>query len=80
MASPAAYFSALRAAGYPVYETPAAAERVAQIVRASGLFDEQSYRSRVPNIGQLDPALHYVIVGERMGFAPSAALRPRLLQ
>ena len=45
---PAAIFSALRAAGYPVYETPAAAERVAQIVRASGLFDEQSYRSLVP--------------------------------
>ena len=73
---PGAIFSALRAAGYPVYETPAAAEPVAQIVRASGLFDEQSYRSRVPNLGQLDPALHYVIVGERMGFAPSAGFDP----
>ena len=73
---PGAIFSALRAAGYPVYETPAAAEPVAQTVRASGLFDEQSYRSRVPNLGQLDPALHYVIVGERMGFAPSAGFDP----
>jgi glycosyltransferase involved in cell wall biosynthesis len=73
---PGATFSALNAAGYPAYDTPAAAERVARIVRESGLFDEQSYRSHVPNIGQLDPALHYVIVGERMGFAPSEAFDP----
>src|SRR3954469_6777414 len=31
-------FSNLRAASYPVYETPAAAERVAAVVRESGLF------------------------------------------
>ena len=43
---------------------------------SSGLFDEQSYRSRVPDLGDLDPALHYVIVGERMGFAPSEHFDP----
>jgi glycosyltransferase involved in cell wall biosynthesis len=74
--NPAQVFAALRAAGYPVYETPAAAERVARIVRASGLFDEHYYRSVVPMVGDLDPALHYVIVGERMGFAPSAYFDP----
>jgi glycosyltransferase involved in cell wall biosynthesis len=73
---PAAIVSALRAAGYPVYDTPPAAERVASIVRSSGLFDAQSYRSLVPDIGNLDPALHYVIVGERMGLAPSKGFDP----
>ena len=73
---PSDIFAALRAAGYPVYETPAAAERVAGIVRSSGLFDEQRYRSVVPEIGKLDPALHYVVVGERMGFAPSEHFDP----
>lgn len=73
---PGAIFSTLNAAGYPAYATPAAAERVAQIVRKSSLFDERHYRSIVPSIGQLDPALHYVIIGERMGFSPSEGFDP----
>ena len=73
---PSAIFTALRAAGYPVYETPAAAERIARIVRSSELFDGQSYRSLIPRLGDLDPALHYVIVGERTGFAPSEHFDP----
>jgi glycosyltransferase involved in cell wall biosynthesis len=73
---PGAVFASLRAAGYPVYETPSAAEHVAAVVRASGLFDEQHYRSLVPQLGDLDPALHYVVVGERMGFAPSEHFDP----
>src|SRR4051812_41592738 len=73
---PGAVFSALRAAGYPVYGTPSAAERIAQAVRSSHLFDEQHYRSLVPGLGDLDPALHFVIVGERMGFAPSPHFDP----
>jgi len=75
-AEPAAVFSALRGAGYPIYETLSAAERVASVVRASGLFDEQHYRSQVPQLGDLDPAVHYVIIGERMGFAPSEQFDP----
>src|SRR3954468_7699470 len=73
---PGAIFSNLRAAGYPVYETPEAAGRVAAVVRESGLFDDQHYRTQVPQLGALDPALHYVIVGERMGFAPSSQFDP----
>jgi glycosyltransferase involved in cell wall biosynthesis len=69
-------FSSLRGAGYPVYETPATAERVAHVVRSSDLFDEQHYRALVPQIGDLDPALHYVIIGERMGFAPCKHFDP----
>jgi glycosyltransferase involved in cell wall biosynthesis len=73
---PAATFLALQAAGYPAYATRSDAERTAQVVRASGLFDEKYYRSNVGDIGDLDPALHYVIVGERMGFAPSERFDP----
>jgi glycosyltransferase involved in cell wall biosynthesis len=67
---------AYRSAGYATYSTRADAERVAQIVRASRLFDEQYYLARAGNIGDLDPVLHYVIVGERMGFAPSDRFDP----
>ncbi|MEJ0075851.1 MAG: rhamnan synthesis F family protein [Alphaproteobacteria bacterium] len=56
--------------------TPSAAEHVAGVFRSSGLFEERYYRSRVPHLGDLDPALHYVIVGERMGFAPSEGFDP----
>ncbi|MGB9365910.1 MAG: rhamnan synthesis F family protein [Xanthobacteraceae bacterium] len=73
---PEAVFAALSAAGYPVYDTLSAAERVAGTVRESALFDEQFYRLHVPGLGQLDPALHYVIVGERMGFSPSEGFDP----
>lgn len=73
---PGAIFSALNAAGYPVYETPSAAEGVARVVRESDLFDAQFYCSHTPTVRQVDPALHYVIVGERMGLAPSERFDP----
>src|SRR4051812_48598712 len=50
---PSRIFSALRVAVYPVYEPPAAAERVARVVRPSDLFDTQHYRSLVPGLGDL---------------------------
>lgn len=73
---PAVTFLALRSAGDPVYVKLADAERVAQTVRESGLFDREYYLANAGDIGDLDPALHYVIVGERMGFAPSRQFDP----
>jgi len=75
-APPALTFVTLRAANWPVFENRAAAKRVAAVIRASGLFDANYYASCVPNIDGFDPALHYIIVGEQMGFAPSADFDP----
>jgi glycosyltransferase involved in cell wall biosynthesis len=73
---PALTYLTLRAANWPVFENRAAAERVAAVVAASSLFDAKYYARHVRNIGGLDPVLHYIIVGEQMGFAPSAGFDP----
>ena len=74
--APALTYTTLQRAGAPVYATREAAERVAKLVRESGLFDAGSYAARVGNIAGLDPALHYVIIGERLGYAPSPGFDP----
>src|SRR5262249_38293666 len=61
---PAITYLTLRAAEWPVYATRAEAEAVAVLIRASDLFDAAGYAACAGNIGALDPALHYVIVGE----------------
>jgi glycosyltransferase involved in cell wall biosynthesis len=66
----------LRDAGWPVYATRAEAEATAGLIRTSDLFDAAHYRARAANIGELDPALHYVIVGERMRLTPSEGFDP----
>src|SRR6202011_3820775 len=53
----------------------ARAEAAAEIVRSSDLFDSDDYAAR-NEIGDLDPALHYVIIGEAMGLAPSQSFDP----
>lgn len=73
---PALTFLTLRAANWPVFKNHAAAARVTAVIRASSLFDAEYYASRAGNIGGLDPVLHYIIVGEQMGFAPSAGFDP----
>ena len=73
---PALTYATLQAAGEPVFATREAAERAAQTIRPSDLFDAESYAARVGNIEGLDPALHYVIIGERLGYAPSAKFDP----
>src|SRR5262249_44325099 len=65
----------LRQYEWPVYATRAEAEAVAQIIRADDLFDEAAYAAAM-DLGELDPVLHYVIVGERAGFAPSDGFDP----
>ncbi len=69
--SPALSFVTLRANGWPVYRTLAQAEEVANAIRSSRMFDTTYYVKRAGNLNDLDPVLHYVIVGERMGYAPS---------
>jgi glycosyltransferase involved in cell wall biosynthesis/predicted nuclease with TOPRIM domain len=73
---PAMTYIRLRAAGRPVYATRARAEPIAALIRASNLFDAAGYIDRVGSIGNMDPALHYVIVGEQMGLIPSAGFDP----
>ena len=73
---PVMTYLTLREAGWPVYATRAQAEEVAGPIRASELFDASGYSARAGNIGALDPALHYVIVGEGSGIAPSERFDP----
>lgn len=75
---PAQVFARLRTAGWPAYATRAEAQVAARAVGDSPLFDAGSYRTRAGAhaLASLDPLLHYVIVGEAMGFAPSSAFDP----
>lgn len=64
----------LAAMGGPTPSSWAEAETLAQAVRGSALFDASSYASRIP--AGMDPVLHYVVVGERIGWRPSAGFDP----
>src|SRR6266540_4714710 len=59
----------LREAGWPVYATRAQAESVSALIRANRLFDADGYAAQLGYADQLDPALHYVIVGEQLDFS-----------
>lgn len=76
MGPPALTYVTLKAVGAPAYPNRGAAEKIAEVIRDSGLFDADYYSEGVSNIGELDPLLHYVIVGERLGYAPSALFDP----
>ena len=54
--------------------TLAEAEKVAAIVRESGLLDIGLYGARLPD--GMDPALHYAVIGERLGWPPSDLFDP----
>jgi glycosyltransferase involved in cell wall biosynthesis len=60
---------------WPVYADRAAAESVAAVVRASDLFDGPAYAARAGH-PEIDPALHYVLVGEHLGLKPSDRFDP----
>src|SRR5664279_1338257 len=50
---------------------------MADEVRESGLFRASYYTAHFPpGTDDLDPAIHYVTVGERMGLAPSPDFDP----
>src|ERR1700674_1648726 len=73
---PAITYLTLRAHGAEIYPTRVAAQRVAAVIRASGLFDAAGYAAQGDELEGLDPVLHYVIVGENIGLAPSAKFDP----
>ena len=73
---PALTFLMLRAAGWPVYATRAEAQETAWTIGSSGFFDAASYAARAGGLKDLDPALHYVLVGEQLGLAPSTLFDP----
>ena len=49
---------------------------MARIIRSSGFFDAEDYAVRAGIVGDLDPTLHYVVIGERFGYAPSGLFDP----
>jgi hypothetical protein len=71
-APPAIAYAVLKDAGWPVYRSRSEALRVAKLLLNSGSFDAGFYRKRTGRRGDdLAQALHYVIVGERLGLDPS---------
>jgi hypothetical protein len=73
---PALTFLMLRAAGWSVYTSREQAQETANVVGSSTLFDAVGYAARAGGLEGLDPALHYVLVGEELGLPPSAAFDP----
>lgn len=75
---PAITWLILRSAGWPMYTSRGEIEYRAHRIRHSGLFSDSYYSRHLPPGAQdLDPAVHYVSVGERMGLAPSTDFDPR---
>ena len=69
---PAITWLLLRSAGWPVPGNLQEMELSAAAIRNTGLFDESFYASQLGTYdAELDPATHYITVGERMGLAPS---------
>jgi glycosyltransferase involved in cell wall biosynthesis len=64
----------LSALGFRAPSTRAEAEQVADRVRVSDYFDAASYSRRLP--AGMDPALHYVVIGEWLGWQPSERFDP----
>jgi glycosyltransferase involved in cell wall biosynthesis len=73
---PAITYLKLRSAGGAAYTSLADAEYWAGPIRHSNMFNAAEYVARFGKIDGLDPALHYVIVGEQLGLAPSDAFDP----
>lgn len=53
----------------------------AELIRKSGFFDQEYYLSRYKDVVEknIDPALHYVKQGAKMGRIPNPALNPEFL-
>jgi hypothetical protein len=49
---------------------------MAALVRESDLFDAGGYCAQAGGIGHLDPVVHYLLVGELLGYAPSTRFDP----
>jgi len=75
---PAITWLVLRSAGWPMPGSRDEIEHLAQQVSNTTLFNDSHYRSQLgPDAKDLDPAIHYVTVGERLGLAPSPEFDPK---
>ncbi|MDQ6670567.1 MAG: glycosyltransferase [Chloroflexota bacterium] len=71
---PALTWLDLSALGIRVPRTRAEAEHIAARVRASDVFDAAAYSRLLP--AGMDPALHYTVIGEGLGWPPSEHFDP----
>ncbi len=66
-----------RSAGWPIPASWSELHALAAGIRATGLFDDAFYANQLGEAANgLDPAIHYVIAGERLGIAPSPHFDP----
>jgi glycosyltransferase involved in cell wall biosynthesis len=67
----------LKSAGWALPKNFSELGSEVSLIRSSNLFDEAYYLSRLyPAAVGLDPAIHYLLVGERTGLAPSQHFDP----
>ncbi len=75
---PALTWLTLSAGAWPIASTREDIVAEAASIRQSGLFDETYYAQAARLAGSgLDPATHYVLVGERLGIPPSERFDPK---
>jgi glycosyltransferase involved in cell wall biosynthesis len=71
---PALTWLELESMGGPTPSNRLEAETLASEVRKSDYFDAKWYERNIPK--GLDPALHYVVLGEQLGWRPSPSFDP----
>lgn len=74
--APAITWLMLRAAGWSLPGSREELTRSVVKVRESGLFDTSFYLAQLGTMTAPDPIIHYLLVGERMGLAPSKGFNP----
>jgi glycosyltransferase involved in cell wall biosynthesis len=75
---PALTYAVLRLAGWPVLAKQAEAQATARTIEDSGFFDRAFYEAQVgPLDKELDPAIHYLMLGERLGYSPGKKFDPK---
>lgn len=75
---PAVTWLFLRTAGWTIPASREEIEHLADQVRKTGLFSDSYYAANLPpGAENLDPAIHYIAVGERMGLGPSPEFDPK---
>ncbi len=74
---PAITWLVQRSAGWPIPASWSELQSLAASIRATGLFDDAFYAGQLGEAAdRLDPAIHYIVAGERIGIAPSAHFDP----
>jgi glycosyltransferase involved in cell wall biosynthesis len=75
--APAITWLMLRSAGWKLPESRIELKQLASKIRHSGLFDARYYFAQLgTRAAAFDPIIHYLLVGERLGLAPSREFNP----